>query len=103
MPLLMLLETCRHNFLHKLEVRMGLIKAHTWKELIEQAKIAEKSAKKFKPSILKNNWGVNNKERDAAQSSQAEGKETMAVSLSGEAPLKQKRSNSNNNPEFKSP
>jgi len=26
---------------------MGAVKAHTWKELIEQAEIAEKSAKKF--------------------------------------------------------
>ena len=47
MPLPMLLQTCRHNFLDKVEVRMGAVKAHTWKELIEQAEITEKSAKKF--------------------------------------------------------
>ena len=40
-------QTCRHNFLNKVEVRMGAIKAHTRKELVEQAKIAEKLAQKF--------------------------------------------------------
>ena len=50
MPLLMLLQTYRHNFLDQVEVRMGAVKAHTWKELVEQAEIAEKSAKKFEPS-----------------------------------------------------
>ena len=47
MPLPMLLQTCRHNFLDKVKVHMGVVKAHTWKELVEQAEIAEKSAKKF--------------------------------------------------------
>ena len=47
MPLPMLLQTCRHNFLKKMEVRMGAVNAHTWNELIEQDEIAEKSAKKF--------------------------------------------------------
>jgi len=42
---------------------MGAIKAHTWKELVEQAKIAEKSAKKIEPSIPKGKWGMNNKGR----------------------------------------
>ena len=57
---------------------MGAVKAHTWKELVEQAKIAEKSAKKFEPSIPKSKWVMNNKERrDMAQSSQAKGKETI--------------------------
>jgi len=48
--------TCRHalshvvsdvpdNFFDRVKVRMGAVKAHTWKELIEQAEIAEKSAK----------------------------------------------------------
>jgi len=45
MPLPMLLQTCRHNFLDQVKVRMGAVKAHTWKELVEQAEIAEKSAK----------------------------------------------------------
>jgi len=44
---------------------------------------------------------VNNKRGDVAQFSQANGKKTMAVELFGEAPPKQKRSNSSNNSEFK--
>jgi len=51
----MLLQTCRLNFLDKVEVRIGAIKAHTWKELVEQAEIAKKSAKKFK-SLVPKNW-----------------------------------------------
>jgi len=46
MPLPMLLQICRHNFLDQVEIRMGAVKAHTWKELVEQAEIAEKSARK---------------------------------------------------------
>jgi len=45
------------NFLDRVEVRIGSVKAHTWKELAKQAEIAEKSAKKFEPSVLKNKWG----------------------------------------------
>jgi len=52
-PLPMLLQTCRHNFLDQVEIRMGAVKAHTYKELVEQSEIAEKSAKKFEPSTLK--------------------------------------------------
>jgi len=63
MPLPMLLQTCRHNFLDQVEIHMGAVKAHTWKELVEQAEITKKSAKKFKPSTLKSKWAVNNKER----------------------------------------
>ena len=59
----MLLQTCRHNFLDQVEVRMGAVKAHTWKKLVEQVEIAEKSAKKFKPSTPKGKWGMNNKGR----------------------------------------
>jgi len=55
---------------------------------MEQAEITDK-------------WGVNNKGRDTTQSYQAKGKETMAVEMSEEAPLKQKKGSSNNNPEFK--
>ena len=55
MPLPMLLQTCRHNFLDQVEVRMGAVKAHTWKELVEQAEIAEKSAKKFEQSTPRPN------------------------------------------------
>jgi len=84
MPLPMLLQTCRHNFLDQVEIRMGAVKAHTWKELVEQAEIAEKSAKKFEPSIPKGKWGMNNEGRsEMVQSSQAKGKETMSVELSG--------------------
>ena len=42
---------------------MGAVKAHTWKELFKQAEIAEKSAKKFEPSMPKGKWSVNNKGR----------------------------------------
>jgi len=37
MPLPMLLQTWRHNFLDKVEVRLGVVNAPTWKELVEQA------------------------------------------------------------------
>jgi len=53
MPLPMLLQTCRHNFLDQVEIRMGVVKAHTWKELVEQAEIVVKSAKKFELSTPK--------------------------------------------------
>jgi len=55
MPLPMLLQTCRHNFLDQVEIRMGAVKAHTWKELVEQAEIAEKSAKSLNHLPLKAN------------------------------------------------
>jgi len=67
MPLLMLLQTCWHNFFDRMKVRMGAVKAHTWTELVEQTEIAEKSAKKFEPSISKNKRGVKTKGHDAAQ------------------------------------
>ena len=103
MPVPMLLQTWRHNFLDQVEIRIGAVKAHTWKELVEQAEIAEKSAKKFEPATAKGKWGMNNKERgEMAQSSQAKGKETMSVELSGKAPSKTKKSDVNNQ-EFKFP
>ena len=37
MPLPMLIQACRHNFLD----RMGAVKPYTWKELVEQAEITE--------------------------------------------------------------
>ena len=58
MPFLMLLQTCRHNFLDKVKVRMGVIKAYTWKELVKHAEIAKKLAKKFESLTLKNRWGI---------------------------------------------
>ena len=63
MSLPMLLQTCRHNFLDQLQIHMEVVKAHTWKELVEQTEIAEKSAKKFKASTTKGKWGMNNKGR----------------------------------------
>jgi len=76
---------------------MGAVKAHTWKELVEQADIAEKSAKKFEPSTPKGKWGTNNKGRgDMTQSSQAKGKETMSVELSRDVQSKAKKSGFNN-------
>jgi len=30
---------------------MGVVKAHTWKDLVEQAELAEKSPTKFEPSV----------------------------------------------------
>ena len=83
MPLPMLLQTYWHNFLDRVKIHTGVVKAHTWKELVEQPEIAEKLTKNFEPSILKNKWRVNTKGRDAAQSSPSKGKETMAVELSG--------------------
>jgi len=47
----MLLQTSQHNLLDRIEVRIGAVEAHTWKELVEQAEIAENSAKKFEPSV----------------------------------------------------
>jgi len=103
MPLPMLLQTSRHNFLDQVEIRMGAVKAHTWKELVEQAEIAEKSAKKFELSIPKGKWGINNKGRgEMAQSSQSKGKEIVSVELSGETLPKTKKSGVSNQ-EFKFP
>ena len=102
MPLPMLLQTCQHNFLDRVEVRIGAVKVHTWKELVEHAEIAEKSAKKFEPSVPKNKWGVNTKGRDTTQSSQSKEKETMTVELSGTAQPK-KKSIINGNQESKFP
>ena len=90
MPLPMLLQTCRHNFLDRVKVRMGAVKTRTWKELVEQSEIAEKSAKMFEPSVPRINGGVSTEGCDAAQFFQPKGKETMAVELSGAAQPKQK-------------
>ena len=54
MPLSMLLQTCRHNFLEEVETCMGPIKAHDRKELVEQVEIAEKSAKKLDSTTPRN-------------------------------------------------
>ena len=96
MPLPMLLQICWHNFLDRVKVRMGAIKAHKWKELIEHAEIAEKLAKRFELSVPKNKLRVNTWGRDTAQSSQPKGKEAMIVDLSGTTQPKQK-SNTNGN------
>ena len=86
MPLPMLLQTCRYNFLDKVEVRMGAVKAHTWKELIEQTEIAEKSAKKFETP--KSKWGINSKSYDTAESS-----DTSALEVYGGTRSKKGKSN----------
>ena len=71
--------------------------------MVEKAEIAEKSAKKFEPSTPKGKRGMNNKGRsEMAQFSQAKGKETMSVELSGDTPPKTKK-NDVNNQEFKYP
>jgi len=50
---------------------MGAIEAHTWKEFVQQAEIAEKSAKKFEPFMPMGKWEINNKGRgEVAQSQQ---------------------------------
>jgi len=85
------------------KVHIEAIKEHTWKELVEQAKRAKKSTKKFDSSVPKNRRGANNKAPDIAQSSQAKKKETLAMKVSAEAPPKPNKSNSNSTPEFKSP
>jgi len=65
--------------------------------LVEQVEIAEKSAKKFEPTIPKGKWGMNNKGRgEMTQSSQSKGKETMYVELSRETPQKIKKSDVSN-------
>ena len=92
----MLIQTCMHNFLDKVKIRMGAVRAHTWKEFVEQAEIAEKSAKKFDSPALKTKWGARtNKRRDAAQSSQSRGKDTLAVEVYKDAQLTLKKGNSN--------
>ena len=97
MPLPMLLQICRY-ILDQVEIHMGVVKAHTWKELVEQAEIAEKSAKKFEPSMSK---GKRDKGRsEMAQSSQEKEKETTSMELSGEAPPKTKKIGTSNQ-EFK--
>jgi len=91
MPLPMLLQTCRHNFLDKVEVRMGAVKAHTWKELVEQAEIAKKSVKKFETS--KSRWGINNKSYNTAEFS-----DTSALEVYGGT--QSKKGNSNRTSEY---
>jgi len=91
MPLPMLLQTCRHNFLDKVKVHIGAVKAHTWKELIEQAEIAEKSAKKFETP--KSSWGINSKSYDTVESS-----DTSTLKVYGGT--RSKKGNSNRTSEY---
>ena len=87
----MLLQTCRHNFLDKVEVRMGAVKAHTRKLLIEQAEIDQNSAKKFETP--KSRWWINNKSYDPAESS-----DTSALEVYGGT--RSKKGNSNRTSEY---
>jgi len=73
------------------EVRIGTVKAHTWKKLIKQAKIAEKSAKKFKTP--KSRWVINNKSYNMAKSS-----DTLALEVYGGT--RSKNGNSNRTSEY---
>jgi len=91
MPLPMLLPTCRHNFLDKVEVRMWAVKAHTWKELIKQAEIVEKLAKKFETP--KSRWGINNKSYNTAETS-----DTSTLKVYGGT--QSKKGNSNRTSEY---
>ena len=100
MPLLMLLQTCRHNFLDQVEIRMGAVKAHTWKELVEQAEIAEKSAKKFEPSTPKGKWSMNNKGRGHGTIFLSQRERDHVRRIVRDVPPKTKRSGVNNQ-EFK--
>jgi len=71
----MLIQTCRYNFLDKVKVYMRAVKAHIWKELVEQVEIADKSAKKFESP--KSRWGINSKGYDMTLSS-----DTLVVEVS---------------------
>ena len=92
----MLLQTCRHNFLNKVEDRMGAIKAYTWKDLIEHAEIAEKLANKLDPPAPKPKWVPNNKNRDTTRSSQSKGKDTLAVEVTEEVQSAPRKANPGN-------
>jgi len=81
---------------------MGALKAHTWKELVEQAEIAEKSAKKFEFSVPKNKWRSTPRGVMQLNLLNQKGKKIMVIELSGTARPKQKN-NTNGNQEFKFP
>ena len=70
---------------------MGAVRAHTWKELIEQAEIAKKSAKEFEAP--KSRWGINNKSYDLAESSDTSALEVYRGTRS-------KKGNSNRTSEY---
>jgi len=67
---------------------MGVVKADTWKKLVEQAEIVEESTKKFELSVLKNSGEPTAKDVTQLNLPKAEGKEMLAVKVSGEAPSK---------------
>jgi len=73
------------------EVRIEAVKAHSWKELVEQAEIAEKSAKKFETP--KSRWEINDKSYDIAEPS-----DTSALEVYGE--IRSKKGNSNRTSEY---
>ena len=104
MPLNMLLQSCCHNFLTRIENRMGAVKAHTWKDLVEQAEIAEKSASRFDAAAPKPRWAPDsNRGRDNAQSSQSKGKDTMAVNSAAESQPTPKKTNPGNTSGYRMP
>jgi hypothetical protein len=102
MPISMLLHTCKHNFLNRVENRMGAVKAHTWKELVGQAEQAEMTANKCDPPAQKPKWGTDNQNRNPARNSQSKGKDTLAVEIEGETSQTPKKTNpgSSSGPKF---
>ena len=54
---------------------MGAVKAHSWKELVEQAEKAEKSVKKFETP--KSRWEINDKSYDIAEPSDTSALEVL--------------------------
>ena len=57
MPLPMLLHTYRHNFLDKVKIRMGAVKAHVWKDLVKQAEITKNRLRSLNPPYPRKNGG----------------------------------------------
>ena len=80
---------------------MGAIKAHTWKYLVEHAKIAETSANKRDPPTPKPKQVTDNKNRDSTWSSQSKGKDTMAVEVTEEVRPAPRKANPGNTSGFK--
>ena len=100
MPLPMLLQTCRHNFLDRVKIHMRAVKLIHGRSLWSKLRQPRNRLRSLSPRCLKTSGGVNTKGRDVTQPSQSKEKKTMAVELLGAAQPKQK-SSTNNNQEFK--
>jgi len=68
---------------------MRAVKTHTWKKLMEQGEIAEKSDKKFESSVPKSKWGVN--PRDVMQPNLPNPRKKKSWPLSYQGELNQNR------------